>query len=265
MPKPERPIRITVSTHGGMRREYKNVEFYVPQNMRVAVYTPPYCSLINEGIDLTLKNAHKIYEPGTRMIEMNLMLMHTKNNEERFSVAEKKGFYHYITANGQPLRTEHFPELKRYKTHAFENLPNKIAYRSVTLSQFLSMLLNRYGEERMITIKIIACRSDSSNEFQIKYFPKKKQIKMNMMYWNINKHENNNKKRHRLIQRIKRSGNTENLAFAKMAERQLKNNGIERNRIFKMLSNIFKNDKKGLTRSMEEWKTEFGKRRPANK
>ena len=187
--------------------------------MRVAVYAPPYCTVVSHKgnkNNLTLANAHKIYEPGERMPEMNLMLMHTKNNEERFAVKESKWFYHYITANGQPLSTKHFPELKRYETRVFHKNPNQIAYRHVTTSQFLSMLLNRYGEERMITVKIIACRSDSNNEFQVEYFAKKKEIELNRKYWNNN--ENNNydqEQQDRLIERMKRSGNREKLVVHK--------------------------------------------------
>mgnify|MGYP001212380106 CR=1 FL=1 len=260
-----RPIRITVSTHGGMIRRFKNVGFYIPPNMRVAVYTPPYCSLLDENINLTLNNAHKIYEPGTRMPEMNLMLMHTKNNEERFAVAERKGFYHYITANGQPLRTEHFSELKRYKTYEFHKNPNKIAYRYVTTSQFLSMLLNRYGEERKIIVKIIACRSDSNNEFQVSYLPKKKEKRLNRKYWNNNEnYENNNwdqVQQTRLIERMKRSGNRENLSFANNVETQLQKYGTRRNIILKYLQKRFKKEE-DVEEEYELWKNALGKRRP---
>ncbi len=259
MLKTKRPIRITVSTHGGMLRKKRSVGFYIPENMRVAVYTPPYCSLLNEGIDYTLKNAHKIYEPGTRMPEMELSLMHTANSEERFAVQERKHFHHYITANGQPLRTEHFPELKRYKTHAFHKLPNKIAYRDVTLSQFLSMIWNRYGEERMITIKIIACRSDSNNEFEISYKPKRKQTILNMKYWNDN-NENNEFEQQRVLKRMKRSRNQEDIDFAKQVETQLAQNGTNKNRIRKALTGIHKKTNKG-NEAFEELMKKFGKRR----
>jgi hypothetical protein len=264
MLKTKRPIRITVSTHGGMLREKRSVGFYIPENMRVAVYTPPFCSVgrhgANHAQNLTLKNAHKIYEPGTRMPEMNLMLMHTANSEERFAVQERKHFHHYITANGQPLRTEHFPELKRYKTHAFNKLPNKIAYRDVTLSQFLSMIWNRYGEERMITIKIFACRSDTKNEFGITYLPLRKQTMLRMKYWNDN-NENDEFEQQRVLKRMKRSRNQEDIDFAKQVETQLAQNGTNKNRIRKELTRIYKKTNKG-NEAFEEWMNDFGKRRP---
>lgn len=259
----KRPIRVTVSTHGGMIREFKNVGFYIPPNMRVAVYAPPYCTVISykDNKNLTLTNAHKIYEPGERMPEMHLMLMHTTNNEERFAVKERKWFYHYITANGQPLSTKHFPELKRYETRELYKNPNKIAYRDVSASQFLSMLLNRYGEERMITVKIIACRSDINNEFRVEYSPKKNEINLNSKYWN-NDDNHVQVQQNRLIERIKRSGNIENLLFAKKVENKLQKKNTEKNRVIKLLKDIWKNDNIGFRTGYERWRNSRGKRRP---
>lgn len=259
------PIRITVQTHGQMLREQKSVGFYIPENMRVAVYTPPYCSVglygANHAQNLTLKNAHKIYEPGTRMPEMGLMLMHTANSEERFAVQERKHFHHYITANGQPLRTEHFPELKRYKTYAFNNLPNKIAFRDVTLSQFLSMIWNRYGEERRITIKIFACRSAPNNEFKITYLPLRKRALLNMEYWNDN-NENNEFEQQRVLKRMKRSRYQEDKDFAKQVETQLAKTGTNKNRIMKKLKRKHNNNNNKVNKAFEELMNDKGKRRP---
>ena len=246
-----------------MIREQRKVGFYIPDNMRVAVYVPSYCTLVETPGEenLTLKNAHKIYEPGTRMPEMNLMLMHTANDQELFAVEEVKRFHHYITANGQPLRTSHFPELVRYEPHKFHKKPNNIAYRHVTLSQFLSMILNRYGEERMITVKVIACRSDSTNEFKIQHNAKRKKTRLNMKYWNDDD-ENNQAAQRRVLKRMKRSGDKENQEFAERVKKQLQQNGTQKNKHKRTIRSIYGESR--VNKEFDEWINNFGKRRPVN-
>lgn len=228
-----KPVRITVSTHGGMQRNHKHVTFFVPDNMRVAVYAPPYCMLRDSSHKYghhRLSDAHKIYEAGTRIPEMDLQLMHTKNDREVFAVQERISssfkLHHYITANGQPLRTSHLPDLQRYQK--YRHSQKNIVSRSVTLSQFLSMILQRYGESRFITVKVIACRSDEDNDFQVIFDPQTKTFQLNMKFWND---DNNDSKQKQVLKRLRNTENLENIRFANTIKRHLNTHGTYKNHI----------------------------------
>ena len=231
-----RPIRITLSTHGGMLREHARLKFQLPPNMRVAVFAPPFCSTLSSGAqNVPLSDAHKIYEPGEEMPEMTLNLMHTYDTET-FAVQERKSKgsvqYHYLTANGQPLRTNHFPELERFERVPMTNQQN-IVTRDVSASQFLTMLLNRYGEERSMLIKLIACRSDYRNNFAVSYDPVTKNTFIKNRNWNTNE-ERNQRERRRVLKRMYASGNQENLNFARNVVKKLKSEGTSKQRFIRL-------------------------------
>lgn len=198
-----KPIVVTVSGHGGMFRKHSNVTFTVPPKMRVAVFVPPYCALgnVKGNGSYMFSEAHKVYEPGSKMPEMTITVMHTPDPNERFAVREGK-LLHKVTVNGRVLKTKHFPELARFKKTPSNDFG--FVERTLSASQFLSMLLNRYGENRWLYVKFAVCRSDPNDKFPIITMPS------GNIYINKKNIENHKK----TIKRLKMSSNKENVAFA---------------------------------------------------